>query len=196
MRAAGEQLGISGWINVRILACWTFCSLPPREQKWTTLIALQLWSRKHNRTTMNTKQAWLSLLRFMKIQPLQRKGQTQAEVWCGQKNKREKKKRWWWIRHWAGKYRGSPWNAETTARLPVQFYTPIVSHLNHQPLPTLNLVSSLCLHLFCVSVQDVRSQAVRNVSQMSQGEWCVKQTWGGGLQKRKATVPGCTLLSA
>lgn len=73
---------------------------------------------------------------------------------------------------------GSPWNAETTARLPEQFYTPMVSHLSHKPHPTLNLVSSLCLHLFCVSVQDVRSQAARNLSQMSQGKWCVKQTRG------------------
>lgn len=90
MRAAGEQLDIIGQINVWILARWTLCSLPLREQDWTALITLQLQSRKHDRRSMHTKQPRWSLLYFIKLQPLQGEWQTQAEVRCGQKNKWKK----------------------------------------------------------------------------------------------------------
>lgn len=44
--------------------------------------------------------------------------------------------------------RSSPWNDETTAQLPEQFYRPIISHLSHQPSnpePCVFFVSSFIL---------------------------------------------------
>lgn len=62
MRAAREQLDIFGQINVWILACWTFCSLPPgsflveNRNEWLYYSA----ARKDNHTIVYTKRLrWL-----------------------------------------------------------------------------------------------------------------------------------------
>lgn len=83
---------------------------------------------------------------------------------------------------------GSPWHAETTARLPGQFYSPAVSHLSHQPPPTLNLASSLCLHLFCVSVQRREKPSGEELVPNVAGQAvCEAQTRGvGGCEQKKS----------
>lgn len=53
-----------------------------------------------------------------------------------------------WNEWWSWSNRSSPWNDETTAQLPEQFYRPIVSHLSHQPSnpePCVFFVSSFIL---------------------------------------------------
>lgn len=168
MRAAGEQLDILGQINVWILAPWTFCSPPTaRGRKKRATHYSDAAVRQAPPRMLNSGRGGR---RCMSERTERRAGITlryKVDRRGGKKRRKNTNGTRW--REGAGtqgrKLSSSPWNAETTARLPGQFYTPIVSHLSYQPLPTLNLVSSLCLHLFCVSVQDVRSQAVRGSSQ-------------------------------
>lgn len=67
---------------------------------------------------------------------------------------------------------GSPANPERRACLQSNF-TPRQFHTSAATSPNPETpVSSLCLHLFHVTVQDARSQAVRNSSKMSQEAAC------------------------
>lgn len=98
-----------------------------------------------------------------------------GKVWpedMGVKKKREREKkskerkergRKRWTRRMQGRMQGSrqgnfPWNAETTAWLPEQFYSPVVSHLSHRPSRS-GLPYLFCVFIYLVSVsEDVRSQ--------------------------------------
>lgn len=58
----------------------------------------------------------------------------------------------------------SPWNAETTAWLPGQFYSPVVSHLSRRPSSS-EPPSLFCVFIYFVSAsEDVRGRARKGVA--------------------------------
>lgn len=101
------------------------------------------------------KQTFQLCLRSAQLQ----RGKAWPEEMSGRFKRREsdiRKGRWEkkrWTRWMQGSRQGNfPWNAETTAWLPEQFYTPVVSHLSHRPSRSGPPESVLRLHLFGVSV--------------------------------------------
>lgn len=90
---------------------------------------------------------------------------------------------------------GSPWNAETTACLPGQFYSSVVSHLSRRPSNTEH-PSPFCVFIYLVSAsEDAQGSAwIGSLSQMSSDKWCVKPTREGkGIIQLSKTMLRVTL---
>lgn len=136
-----------------------------KEQKWT------YYSGNRSRAT----QPWILSRQdcsrgFIKMDALQKKGEKKSgEAQSRQKRQMNKGDGEWEAGH--SRLTGKHWKKSMSAE---QFYTPTVSHLRSQPLPTLNLVSPLCVFIYSTSLSKMWEAKQWETHPKCRSKQCVK----------------------